>query len=84
MNDDKPAATVTLCPTCQVAMEYVDGETRCLCHECGSIWSYRLLADAAKYPTADNPIQEISIYYDSGTQVFPADQRGKKLEGLDE
>lgn len=79
MNDDKQHAIDTLCVMCQIPMEYVDGTTRCLCHECGSQWEYRLANSSTLYPTKDNPIQEMSIRYDGETRVFPSDQRGKTL-----
>ena len=79
MNEDKPGAAETPCPTCEVAMEYVDGEARCLCHQCGSQWDYRLKDASSKYPTATNPVQEMFIRYDGGTQVFPEDLRGTRL-----
>ena len=81
MNDDKPSSVETKCPTCDIPMEYTDGNTRCLCHECGSQWDYRLKDDSTLYPTVENPIQEMSIRYDSSTTVFPKDMRGKKLTG---
>lgn len=80
MNDDKPDAIETRCVTCDVAMEYVDGAQRCLCHECGTQWGYRLANASSMYPTKDNPIQEMSIRYDGETRVFPPELRGKTLE----
>jgi hypothetical protein len=81
MNEDKADSVESMCPTCDEPMEYTDGNTRCLCHECGTMWSYRLLNEGTKYPTKDNPVQEMSIYYDSTTKVFPHDDLGKRLDG---
>ena len=83
MNDDKLDAVVTLCPTCEVEMEYTSGNTRCLCHECGLIWNFRLKESGTFYPTKDNPVQEISIYYGGPEEVFPHDKLGGKLDDLD-
>ena len=66
MNEDKEDAIDTDCPTCQVAMEYTDGNKRAVCHECGSQWDFTLLKPEYNYPTRDNPIQQMVIHY-SGT-----------------
>lgn len=67
MNEDKADSIPTECPTCQVEMEYTDGNKRAVCHECGSQWDYTLLDNAENYPTRNNPIQQIVIHY-AGTE----------------
>lgn len=62
MNEDKPEAAETLCPVCEVAMEYTDGQPRALCHECGSFYALKVHG-GGNYPTGEHPILEVVISY---------------------
>ena len=64
MNEDKPDSINTNCVTCDVPMEYTDGNRRAVCHECGSQWDFTLLDNTRFYPTADNPIQQMLMHYE--------------------
>lgn len=64
MNEDKLDSIPTNCMTCDVPMEYTDGNRRCLCHECGTMWDFTLLDNSEFYPTKNNPIQQMMIFYE--------------------
>ena len=64
MNEDKPDSAATLCPSCEIEMEYAEGVPRAICHECGSQYLMKMLNPKSNYPTKDNPLQEMVIYYD--------------------
>ena len=63
MNEDKPDAIDTNCPTCQIPVEYTAGIPRALCHECGSVYLLKMKDPMTCYPTKDNPLQEMVISY---------------------
>ena len=75
MNEDKPDAVDTLCPTCQEPVEYAVGVSRAICHECGSQYLMKMKNQSTLYPTLDNPLQEIVISYDGNDTLWRGQKR---------
>ena len=76
MNDDRPDAVDTLCPTCQIPVEYTSGMPRALCHECGNVYLLKM-KDGLKsyYPTKENPLQEMVISYGGNVDQWRGQER---------
>ena len=75
MNDDKPDSVSTLCPSCEVELEYASGVPRAVCHECGSQYLLKMKDLKACYPTKENPLQEIVISYDGNSSLWRGQER---------
>ena len=75
MNEDKPDAVASLCPTCQVEVEYTSGVPRALCHECGNVYLLKMKDLKDCYPTKDNPLQEMVISYDGNVDQWRGQER---------
>ena len=75
MNEDKPDSVPTLCPTCQIEIEYAPGVPRAVCHECGGIYLLKMKDFKACYPTKENPLQEMVISYDGNVDQWRGQER---------
>ena len=75
MNEDKLDALPTLCPMCQVEIEYTSGAPRALCHECGTVYFLKMKDIKSFYPTKDNPLQEMVISYDGNIEQWRGQAR---------